>query len=316
MLIAAGVLLLCLVPMVWFQPDIYKATVRILVPKDPTQTSSLRGHSSGLLSEPIRRTFEPVPSQKAIFAFGNVSPFWVQEQFETILSKLILYQVITNLNLNHQWAQKMKRPVDLRTEETYRLLKQRLEVRQTRNSELIEINVFDEDPQEAPQIANQIARVFQAASDNQRTESMLRKIKPWEEQWKQNALAITNKVKEVKALKHVTVTAASAGLKLQASNASPSATEQSAYEKAQQNLDAMQAAQEKLALQIIGEQVESAMGRSGIEVIDKAEPSSRPFYSKTPPLVALFAGGIVCVLLGSALRRAGLKATSSSINGI
>src|SRR5437762_13130308 len=56
-------------------------------------------------------------------AYTGFDPYWVQDQFETIQSKSILYQVITNLGLNRSWAQKYKEETDLRTEVTYLLLK-------------------------------------------------------------------------------------------------------------------------------------------------------------------------------------------------
>jgi len=86
-------------------------------------------------------------------------PYWVQTEFETIQSKLILNQVITNLNLNKKWAEKMKVdefPTDL----TYSILKRMTDVRQSRNTSLIEVRVIGEDRNEAAVIANEIAKVY------------------------------------------------------------------------------------------------------------------------------------------------------------
>src|SRR5213083_2746040 len=39
---------------------------------------------------------------------GGFDPYWVQTEFETIQSKMILNQVITNLSLHKKWGEKMK----------------------------------------------------------------------------------------------------------------------------------------------------------------------------------------------------------------
>jgi len=76
-----------------------------------------------------------------------------------IQSKLILNQVITNLTLNRKWAEKMK--VDeLPTDLSYSILKHMTDVRQSRNTSLIEIRVISEDRNEAAVIANEIAKVY------------------------------------------------------------------------------------------------------------------------------------------------------------
>src|SRR6266436_2841530 len=64
---------------------------------------------------------------------GGFDPYWVQIEFETIQSKSILNQVISNLFLSKRWAEKMKvddLPIDL----TYTMLKRNIDVRQSRNT--------------------------------------------------------------------------------------------------------------------------------------------------------------------------------------
>src|SRR4026208_607371 len=60
---------------------------------------------------------------------GGYDPYWMQTEFETIQSKSILHQVITNLNLNKKWAEKFKEEGDLRTDLTYQILKGQVDVR-------------------------------------------------------------------------------------------------------------------------------------------------------------------------------------------
>ena len=98
-------------------PESFASTVRIKVEKD---SQDVRGLEQGGL-------------------VGGFDPYWVQDQFETLKSKLILYQVITNLNLNKKWAEKFKEEGELRTEISYMILKNKTDVQQSRNTSLIEI---------------------------------------------------------------------------------------------------------------------------------------------------------------------------------
>src|SRR6185436_5289858 len=58
-------------------PPKYASTVRISVEKDSSDIEALGPRTSG----------------------GGFDPFWIQNQYEKIQSKMILYQVITDLNL-------------------------------------------------------------------------------------------------------------------------------------------------------------------------------------------------------------------------
>src|SRR6266704_2683371 len=78
-------------------PESFASTTRMKVEKDAPDVGGLGGDRS----------------------YIGFDPYWVQDQFETIQSKSILYQVITNLQLNTLWAQKMKEEEDMRTEVTY-----------------------------------------------------------------------------------------------------------------------------------------------------------------------------------------------------
>lgn len=96
----------------------------------------------------------------------NYDPFFVQTEFEKIRSRKVLYEVIEELNLNQKWGERDNNNVPLKTSETFDLLYGRIDVRQTRNTSLIEIRVYSkakapEDPaKEAAEIANKIAEVY------------------------------------------------------------------------------------------------------------------------------------------------------------
>ena len=140
-------------------PESFSSTVRIRVDKDISDVNAWG-------------------EQRSISQFD---PYWIQTEFETIQSKLILHQVITNLNLSKKWAEKLKEgseplPIDF----TYAMLKRQVDVSQTRNTSLIEIRVFNRDKFEAAEIANEIARVYRETRFSQKktiTEGGIRTLK-------------------------------------------------------------------------------------------------------------------------------------------
>src|SRR5437667_8971209 len=92
-------------------PESFSSTVRMKVEKDATDVPGLDGR----------------------YAQAGFDPYWVQTEFETIQSKSILNQVITNMHLNRKWAEKMKLdelPIDV----SYAMLKGLIDVRQSRNT--------------------------------------------------------------------------------------------------------------------------------------------------------------------------------------
>lgn len=91
---------------------------------------------------------------------AGFDPYFILTEFEKIQSKSILYPVILDLQLQKKWAPRYNETT-LPLPETYRLLRNDLDVRQFRNTSLIEIKVFSEDKDEAATIANRIAEQYQ-----------------------------------------------------------------------------------------------------------------------------------------------------------
>jgi capsular polysaccharide biosynthesis protein len=76
-------------------------------------------------------------------------------------SEEILSSVITALDLNQEWARRYGGGAPFKTPETMALLKSRLVLRPVRNTSLIAISVSGDRPEEAAQIANEIAQTYQ-----------------------------------------------------------------------------------------------------------------------------------------------------------
>ncbi len=119
-------------------PKTYSSTVRIAVGKDTTDIAPLL---SGMQNQ------------------GGYDPFFIQTEFEKIKSKSVLHEVIEQMDLTRKWASRYGVDV-LKVPEAFQLLQQQINVRQFRNTSLIEIEVMSEDPKEAAEIANKIAYVY------------------------------------------------------------------------------------------------------------------------------------------------------------
>jgi succinoglycan biosynthesis transport protein ExoP len=121
--------------------------------------------------------FQPREYQSSVFVevksmaenprmFGNESgvnmpyhdPQLAPTVYQVIQRTGILYPVIDDLKLQDKWAKDGNRPT---REQAYQLLRSRLDLDEVRNTDLLQISVFDPDPQEAADIANKIVAVYQ-----------------------------------------------------------------------------------------------------------------------------------------------------------
>ncbi|MHC1768367.1 MAG: GumC family protein [Verrucomicrobiia bacterium] len=137
-------------------PESYKSTVRIEVGKDNPDIAPL------LLGAQSQNSFDP---------------YFIQTEFEKIKSKNVLNRVINELNLQEEWSKRFGAEGKLKTSEIYQLLVRQIDVRQSRNTSLIEISVFDENRQRAAEIANAIARVYGEVRSEARSSASSNAIK-------------------------------------------------------------------------------------------------------------------------------------------
>jgi polysaccharide biosynthesis transport protein len=79
--------------------------------------------------------------------------------FEVVQRTGILYPVIEDLKLQERWAGRVEG--GLSREQAYAILRGKLEVDPVRNTDLLQISVFDQNPQLAAEIANKIVSVYQ-----------------------------------------------------------------------------------------------------------------------------------------------------------
>ncbi len=147
--------------------------VTFILPESYASTARIRVEREGYDIEPITgRTYQQ-----------GYDPYFIQTEFEVIQSSVVLSRVVTNLNLNEVWQKKFGLPEKLRTEESFALLKRMIDLRPVRNTSLIEIRVYSDNPDEAAQLANAIAEEYRDYRLEQRKQLTLGGLKILKEQF-------------------------------------------------------------------------------------------------------------------------------------
>jgi capsular exopolysaccharide synthesis family protein len=99
--------------------------------------------------------------------------------FQVIQRTGVLYPVIEQLKLQEKWGGS-SRAISL--EQAYQRLRSKLEVDEVRNTDLLQISMFDINPREAADIANKIVDVYQDTRVEEEKEIMSRAVKTMDEQ--------------------------------------------------------------------------------------------------------------------------------------
>ncbi|MEP6698466.1 MAG: polysaccharide biosynthesis tyrosine autokinase, partial [Verrucomicrobiota bacterium] len=99
--------------------------------------------------------------------------------YQVIQRTGILYPVIEDLKLQDKWGKGSSRPS---REQAYQRLRSKLEVDEVRNTDLLQISVYDTDPQEAADIANKIVAVYQDKRVEEEKEVMNRAVSSMNEE--------------------------------------------------------------------------------------------------------------------------------------
>ena len=129
-------------------PESYSSTARIEIERDQSDIQAL-------MQTPT---------------MGAYDPFFIQTEFEVIQSELILGRVIDTLNLQEVWGKTYANGEKLTRLEAIGLLKRKMSLHPVRNTILIEIQVFSENPTEARDIANAVAKAYQEHRTSRRAE--------------------------------------------------------------------------------------------------------------------------------------------------
>lgn len=114
--------------------------------------------------------------------------------FQVIQRTGILYPVIDELHLQDKWARSGSRPT---REQAYQILRGKLDVDEVRNTDLLQISVFDRDPQEAADIANKIVAVYQDKRVQEEKEILNRAVGTMNEEVTKEERKVEDAAKEV-----------------------------------------------------------------------------------------------------------------------
>jgi capsular exopolysaccharide synthesis family protein len=89
--------------------------------------------------------------------YSSYNPYFLRTQFEILQSKPILYEVVNRLNLQQEWGKVGEK---LPREVAFKILQNSISVFQQRDTSLIVISVKRDNPEEAADIANELAEVY------------------------------------------------------------------------------------------------------------------------------------------------------------
>ena len=105
----------------------------------------------------IRLDLEPsVQTASTNTSPATIDPYLLQTEMEVIRSEVILGKVVETLDLSGEWGKKYAHGSRLHSSESLELLRARLEVRPVRNTSLLEIRVFSDNPVETARIASAV----------------------------------------------------------------------------------------------------------------------------------------------------------------
>jgi len=262
----------------FIMPESYRGTARIKIDRDITDFST----------NPQLLTYDP---------------YFIQTEFEVIQSELVLSRVIEALDLNKAWGRRYTGGEPLKTSQTCQLLRSCLDMRPIRNTSLIEINVYQANPDEAARIANAIAEAYRDFRAGQRTRLIQDRRKMLEAQ-------LADADARLKAARKELAEEASGA----SSAASPTGKQQ---------IDDLARYRDSLSLKLLSETSDvTAPGVARVEIVDRATPAQRPCRPNKPlnlflgrvvgGFAGLTAGGLV--LLAGSLRRARAAAASAALH--
>ncbi len=133
-----------------------------------------------------------------IFGNDGLMPYHDPQLAPTVYQVLqrtgILYPVIDELKLQDKWARNGYRPT---REQAYQILRGKLDLDEVRNTDLLQISVYDADPQQAADIANKIVAVYQEKRVQEERELLNRAVETMNEEVAKEDRRVEEAAKEV-----------------------------------------------------------------------------------------------------------------------
>jgi len=92
--------------------------------------------------------------------YNQYDPYFLFTEENTIQSEAILSNVVERLNLNSEWGKKYNEGQPLKNAESIAILRRQLDVKQRRNTTIIDVKAFSDSPTEAARLANAVAETY------------------------------------------------------------------------------------------------------------------------------------------------------------
>jgi len=133
--------------------------------------------------------------------FNPYDPYFVFTENDTIKSETILTNVVGMLDLNNEWGKKYNDGVPLKTSESVGLLRGYLDVRQRRNTTIIDITYLSDSAADAARLANAVATSYKNWRFDRGYRMVTAGIEELEKQLKQHDLKLDAAKKELDQLR-------------------------------------------------------------------------------------------------------------------
>jgi|GEM_PF-626992 len=252
-------------------PQTYSSTARILVERDLSQAA---------------------PEQAAKASMASYDPYFIQTEFEIIQSQIVLNRVIEKLDLNKLWGKKYFARQPFKPPESLALLKSILDLRPVRNTSLIEIRAYSDNPAEAALIANSVAENYRNFVVEQADELMHARLDLLYRQLDEQTAELKKTGDEIRKLR--------SGWNL----AEPEPPEDKleakfpAYAELKQHFHSLLNAGESLEAKLTAEKITSAAPAKRVVFVEQAVPGLRPIRPNVP--LNLVLGAVFGILAGTA----------------
>ncbi|MGH8092813.1 MAG: GumC family protein [Chthoniobacterales bacterium] len=129
---------------------------------------------------------------------GSMLPYHDPELAPTVFQVIqrtgILYPVIDDLKLQDKWARGGGR---ISREQAYQMLRGKLDVDEVRNTDLLQVSVYDADPQEAADVANKIVAIYQEKRVQEEKEILSRAVETMNDEVAKQDRKVEDAAKEV-----------------------------------------------------------------------------------------------------------------------
>jgi uncharacterized protein involved in exopolysaccharide biosynthesis len=221
----------------------------------------------------------------------SYDPYFIQTEFEMLQSQVVLFGVITNLNLNEVWGKKYSHRETLKTTETMKIIKTRMRLATVRNTRLIAITFFSDDPNEAAQVANAIAKAYEDYRINSVKESTKKGIAVLQQDYQEEEKQISVLQTNVEQLRQQ--------FGIQDSRATNHLSEQQPYWDAKHNLEQMIKLHQLLGEKLEVEKLDLSIPKSQmVQITDPAEPPKSPVGPNRSLGVCLIVAGLLSMVAG------------------